>query len=522
MIFIVTSPSVTSVFYGVEDDPPPDGNPCRISGVDLPFLTEGYIRLMCIPTTKTIIFEGAVIIEFPHIFKDYPDLITVSAELCNVEDIYEDSFDGAHELRFLFLSNNNIKILRSHSFSPATKLYKLEIRNSNLKTLQANAFSNLAQLVHLELSDNLINELPLGIFESLTALRTLVLSNNAITHIDSKLLMHNPLLSFVYLDANNIAEVDTDSFEKNSVKWLNLADNPGLGTLHLSWEILDRLTMLRVSNTGLQSIFIPPNAVTVLADNNEIDTVVEAEPQKPNKLARLSLAQNKMRNMDSLFAFTQLEMLDLSDNQLDSLDAAQLHFMPNLRQLAVPRNPIKTAVNVEALKRRFPVLKSILLSENKWSIAYFDQLIDELHAHNITVETDPNFRPRLVPWPTPESGAFDPKEFELYIKELHTNYTNFENRLKMMQKEYNRQSQVIKNTVDRINIKEEDIKYVQNWLYWLMVLTTIAFITMTSVYCEFSDLKRWFLKCLPSPPAQPQSERDAQHATSRQSLMQRN
>lgn len=472
---------------------------------------------MCIPSTKTIIFEGGVLTEFPYIFKNYPDLTTVSAEQCNVEDINEDSFHGANELRFLFLSNNNIRILRRNSFAPASRLYKLELRNSNLKTLEPNAFGNLAQLVHLELSDNLIKELPFGIFDSLTALRTLVLSNNAITHIDSKLFLHNQFLSFVYLDANNIADVDTETFEKNSVQWLNLSDNPGLGSLHLSWEILDKLTMLRVSNTGLQSIVIPPNAYTVLADNNEIDTVVEANPNKPNKLTRLSLAQNKMRNMDSLFAFNQLDMLDLSDNQLDSLDSAQLLYMPNLRQLSVARNLFTGTVNVKALKRRFPMLNSLMLSQSKWNSAYFQQLKKELVDNNITVEWDPNFRPGPVPWPT-TPASFDPKEFEMHIKELHTNYTTFETKLKMLQKEYNRQSQIIRSTVDRNNIMEEHIKYLQNWLYVLIVFTTIAFIIMTSVYCGFSDLKRWFLNCLPGP----QPERDLQPSASHHALVQPN
>lgn len=473
---------------------------------------------MCVPTTKTIIFEGCVITQFPHIFKHYPYLTTVSAEQCNVEDVRDESFKGADELRFLFLSNNNIRILKSNSFALATRLYKLEIRNSNLKTLQPNAFGNLVQLVHLELSDNIIKELPPGIFDSLTALRTLVLSNNAITHIDSILFMHNKFLSYVYLDANNIAEVDSKTFDENSVQWLDLADNPGLGSLHLNWKILDKLTMFKVSNAGLQSLVIPPNAYTVLADNNEIDTVVEADPNKSSKLTRLSLARNKMKNMDTLFAFTELDMLDLSDNQLVSLNADQLPLLPNLRQLAVARNLFNEAVNVKALIRRFPMLQSLMLSQSRLSSTYFQLLMKELRENNITVEGDPNFKPRPVPWPATPS-SFDPKEFESHIKELHKNYTLFESKLNMLQKKYNRQSQIIRNTVDRAYTMEDQITNMQNWLYGLVVLTTIAFIIMSSVYCGFNDLKRWFLNCLPSSPTQPLSERDLHSSASHHALV---
>lgn len=521
---VTTSCSITSLFYGVEDDPPPDSHPCLMRGLDLPHFTPGYIQMMCMPTTKTIIFEGGVITEVPHIFKDYPNVTTVSAERCNVEEIYGDSFKGADHLRFLLLSNNNIKILRNHSFSPATELYKLEIRNSNLKTLEPNAFDNLAKLVHLELNDNLIKVLPLGIFDPLTALGTLVLSNNAIMRLDeSKLFMHNRFLSYVYLDANDIVEIHEETFVKNSVRWLNLAENPGLVSLHLSWELLVNLTMLKVCNTGLQQIIIPPNADTVLANNNEIDSVVESfskgNSRKGNPLTRLSLARNKMRNMDSLAAFPQLEMLDLSDNELESLEVGQLPLMPNLKQFAVGRNPIYGSVNVKALKRRFPMLNTLVMSQGKWTEDYYNALDVELSKHNVTLIFDVNFWPHPVPLPTtPASGSFDPKKFELLIKELHDNYTVFEKKMKMIRIENHRQSQILSNAVYRNTIIYENIQYMENWLYLLISFTTVAFIIMCSVHCGLSDLRRWILDCLPARiPIQPLTEHDLQPSPSRRS-----
>lgn len=492
-LILITSSPVTSVLYGFEVEPPPDSNPCFLNDVDVPHLMSSYSRILCIPSTKTIIFEGVsgiVLTEFPPIFEEYPELITVSAEQCHIEEIYNDTFVGADKLRFLFLSNNNIEVLFSYSFSLATRLYKLEIRNSNLKKIEPNAFDNLAQLVHLELSDNHIKDLPVGIFDSLTALRTIILSNNFITHIDSNLFMDNRLLSFVYLNLNHIAFVDRETFVKNSVEWLDLANNPGLGLLDLNWGLLDNLIMLKVSNTGLQRIEISPSMNTVLADNNKIDVVVEtfsiADPKKPSKLTRLNLAQNKMKNIKTLYPFTQLDTLDLSDNQLDSFDAIQLRSMPNLRKLAVPRNPISGAVNVTVLKERFPMLNLLLLSQSKWDPEYLKELRDELLENNITMQLETDYRPVHLPTTPAWSKSFDPTEFELLTKELHVNFTIFEDKLKILQTENSQQSRTITIIVDRNSSLDEHVKYIKIWLYGIIMFTTIAFIIMTSVYCSSS------------------------------------
>ena len=72
-------------------------------------------------------------------------------------------------VRVLWLSDNNIKLLEKDSFGSMTELDILDISNCGLRTIKLGAFNGLTKLTHIDMRSNKISEITPGTFENMSS-----------------------------------------------------------------------------------------------------------------------------------------------------------------------------------------------------------------------------------------------------------------------------------------------------------------------------------------------------------------
>lgn len=116
-------------------------------------------------------------------------------------------------LKFLILSGNKIRDIPSKTFAGMTGLMYLDLsRNVELIKIYPRWFKDLVRLQVLRMEDCGILTLPEGILDPLHNLKIVDLANNHLQVITSSLFAKNTKLQRIYLEGNNIKEIEVNAF----------------------------------------------------------------------------------------------------------------------------------------------------------------------------------------------------------------------------------------------------------------------------------------------------------------------
>ena len=96
------------------------------------------------------------------------------------------------------------------------------------------------------------------------------------------------------------------------------------------------------------------NAEIVQLQNNLITEISPGSFQHNLKITFLSLQKNKILRIENLLHLENLEMLDLSNNEIEEVDTEQLP--PNLLALKLIGNPVHTRSTKTLSKYRKPIV----------------------------------------------------------------------------------------------------------------------------------------------------------------------
>ncbi len=188
----------------------------------------------------------------------------------------------------LFIRGNPITALYDGDFNQFSELDQLDISYNTIAEIQDGAWSGLNQLVSLKLEHNYITVISENMLGGLPELTDLVLYNNAISEIEVGALSGLNKLRNLWLSDNAILEIQK-----------NLFDGLALRSLHL--------------------------------ENNKIHSL---HPQafEGADVRDLHMANNELQVIDSgtFTNVTSLEWIDLSGNQLHTLERAILPKEPSL------------------------------------------------------------------------------------------------------------------------------------------------------------------------------------------------
>ncbi|XP_053207552.1 slit homolog 2 protein-like isoform X2 [Panonychus citri] len=245
----------------------------------------------------------------------------------------------------------------------------LHISKSRLAIIEPEAFSGLEdKLVKLSLPDNILSEIPIKSLSTLTALRTLDLSVNNITSIPPSAFISNQLVTLKLAD-NRLDTIDQFAFQglEPHLKHLNLKGT-SVKVIPTAIDNLTALAFLDLAQNRLTSLpprqFANLQTLTALSlERNKIKTIDdEAFLGVNDSLSSLSLLNNQIKTFPSqaISSLTELRVLDLGFNIIESIPEDAFHKNTLLTLLALDGNPMST-LSLQPFKHLNSTLRGLSL-----------------------------------------------------------------------------------------------------------------------------------------------------------------
>lgn len=330
--------------------------------------------------------------EIPReMFEHIPNLGTLDIARGKIKAIRSDDFARLNNLQTLIVASNEIGMLEKECFPKSltslhlgrngisslngtlrelTNLKLLFINANNLTTLEDELPEYAPNLFMLMASNNSIEKLPKSV-GNLVALNTCYMSYNQLRSLDG-IFSHRNSLIRLYLEHNKIEYLAEDEFLKsNNMNEINLSSNliPSLNKsllyitdlryANISDNVLREFSMQEIYNLmKLRHLDLSYNRIEKLTGRHEN----LAEIPSMTLLSQLVLDNNLLKSLDGALAgLGNLRRLILSNNLLDNINAEDFERMEELEILDLSNNRLKS---LEAFSkvRNLSLLLFLLLS----------------------------------------------------------------------------------------------------------------------------------------------------------------
>lgn len=256
----------------------------------------------------------------------------------------------ARHLRQLIVKNNIIKEINAEMFENLHRLRLLDLSRNMIGELNERSFGDHMKNLHtLSLYDNKIQSLLVGTFEKMKNLRKLNIAANRLTSLDGNIFRNLHKLEYLSLENNQITYINSNV----------LIDLMNLKVLNLGGNFLNSLT-IPMSMTGLSQLYL---------NNNSFFTVshLNIEASSFSNLQMLNLDENHLVSLenDQFSKFAGLQVLSVTSNELTSLREHCLRNLHNLTVLSLQNNRIDDAsLSSEVLFSNSLRLEKLYLSTN--------------------------------------------------------------------------------------------------------------------------------------------------------------
>ncbi|KAF5303527.1 hypothetical protein FQR65_LT08226 [Abscondita terminalis] len=230
--------------------------------------------------------------------------------------------EGLDQLEVLDLSFNELSTrwVNRDTFSGLVRLVVLNLAHNTLTRIDSNVFHDLYSLQILNLDHNLVDFIAESAFSELKNLHALTLSHNRITRIENYHFYGMYALHQLLIDSNRLEYIHPQAFENvTNLHDLGLNGNflggipSGLGklrflkTLDLGKNVIEAKCFRKQST--LKAIRLDSNELT---DISGVFTNLQS-------LVWLNVSSNKLMWFDYSHLPTNLEWLDMHDNQIPDL-----------------------------------------------------------------------------------------------------------------------------------------------------------------------------------------------------------
>uniref|UniRef100_A0A240PLM3 Uncharacterized protein n=1 Tax=Anopheles christyi TaxID=43041 RepID=A0A240PLM3_9DIPT len=289
----------------------------------------------------SIAFRDSTMVVLPKkIFETFPAIQYLSSDACNIQKLLGGTFANAQRLQELHLYDNRLTRLNNFVFNGALQLEILSLYNNTIKLLEEHAFDGLGHLRLLYMDENQLEKLPEGIFSGLEELQILELQHNRIKEINDDQFLLCPMLRELNLSANMIS-----TFNMSQLQSLN------------------KLETLDIARNYLDEVFVTKYLRTLNAQENQINRIVMDQGDF-FQLTHLNLSRNNIANINNIFKFRNLIELDVSYNELVTLDFVIFAFMKNLKDIKLNNNRLWILDN--GIPSPAKSLRSLNLAHNKF------------------------------------------------------------------------------------------------------------------------------------------------------------
>ncbi len=275
-----------------------------------------HLRVLDLSNNFLTSLKQPEIFHLPHL-----RLLNVGHNLLNEASFSNESFSKTHVVATLVLDGSQLPVVNDTMFNHLDRLQTLSVRNCRTSS------------VHIDFQ------------YYLTTLTTLHLGNNEISKVEAIQLSNAGLgLRSLHLDHNRLDTLPADSFSGLNLHTLSLSDN-NISSIDVDAFVHLQLKQLNLSENKLD--FVENGTFTSLS---------------PTLLA-LNLASNGFRDDLNIPAMQHLKSLNLSRNALSRFPDS-IHSLPNLQSLDVSCNQL-TTVNPRDLELMLQ-LDHVNLHNNSW------------------------------------------------------------------------------------------------------------------------------------------------------------
>lgn len=295
----------------------------------------------------------------------FPKLKELDLRACSIQILTSGLFRGMNNLQALYIGENEIHQIHRDAFLGLENLYHLDF--SRNQPLDSNGTpKNLA-------SDSFYP------FENMTNLVTLDLSHTKLTPWNIGMLRGlKKNLKSLSLCNTSISNIDDNIFENTSLELLDISRNNGiLGSGSLK-GLEKNLVVLYATEIGLQSLDIFENfsQLEILQLNgNEIDSLKQSVAVSLKKLQVLNLDKNRFNSWFN-WTFTlipRLRFLGLRNNNINVLSEEMLDDFKGVDYLALSGNSWVCNCQVKDF------YKMTALNEDKYKDTKLESLKKHLH-----------------------------------------------------------------------------------------------------------------------------------------------
>ncbi|XP_022073315.1 podocan [Acanthochromis polyacanthus] len=332
---------------------------------------------------------------YPYTFGHKPKLRSVYLHNNKLTDagLPDSMFNASNNLEILTMSSNFLRVVPKNL--PST-LYRLHLKNNKLEKIPAGAFDNLSNLRELYLQNNLLSNEGMDneTFSQLSSLECLDLSNNNLSVVPKGLPRNLVLL---HLEKNSIQSIPGDALTSvRNLEYLLLHNNKLRSrSIHpAAFQGLKKLHTLHMYNNLLERVprGLPRRAKTLMLLHNSISEIGRNDLALLYTLTELNLSYNKLTSpkmhREAFRKLRVLETLDLSgnglytlplglprslqvleikNNQLNSLPDGALTGMEKLRKLILSDNQLKLNSIYQGAWMELGALTTLDLSGNQLS-----------------------------------------------------------------------------------------------------------------------------------------------------------
>ncbi|OXU20991.1 hypothetical protein TSAR_016495 [Trichomalopsis sarcophagae] len=280
-------------------------------------------------------------------FLIHPRLRSVNLSGNRLTSFTNDLIKTLQFLERLDLSNNRLTVVKEFTFSQVSRLRELSLASNLIESVEELAFHNSTQLQRLDLSRNRLETLNERMLEGIFRLEKFDLTDNRLSSLPESILDASRVRSLesINLSGNRFAEIPIRALERQ--------------TAHLS--------DLRISRNRLSEIFTQDviNKVKLLdiSENSLSEKAVAGLLNEAKVLRTLNVANCGISRLTKLEA-PFLRHLNLSNNQLESIEQHALERTTMLEELLVSNNRLKSFNTISSAFASLATLKQVDVSGN--------------------------------------------------------------------------------------------------------------------------------------------------------------
>ncbi|XP_067630910.1 insulin-like growth factor-binding protein complex acid labile subunit [Eurosta solidaginis] len=264
------------------------------------------------PQLYELVVRDSLLARFPSaLLAQAPALRSLLMHNCGLNRLTAYDYPKGHPLKSLILQKNRFSDVPEKAFITIYELEELQLGRNTIHMVHQNAFDGLDKLRYLDLQQNDIRELPKSVFDDLINLEHIDLSSNNIELIVKRTFAQNTKLQTLLLGDNKFTEFAANALEH--LPHLHLLDISNSNVDELSLQSVDTLLL---SGSTLSSVVIAGSAVKVHAGNNQLTSLNIGDKLS---VRELDLHGNRLESLEDLVGMLNLQRLDVSRNQLQSL-----------------------------------------------------------------------------------------------------------------------------------------------------------------------------------------------------------